>query len=61
MQLHNARLYFRADMIARGRKILSDVEECGINRFNEPGVRYLLLIASNFEIKVLLVLSTVDI
>ena len=61
MQLHNSKLYFRADMIARGRKILSDVEECGINRFNEPGVRYLLLIVSNFEIKVSLVLSVVDI
>ena len=46
-------------MIARGHKILSEVEECGVNRFNEPGVRYLLLIVSNFEIKILLVLSVV--
>ena len=29
---------FRSDAVAQGRKILSAVEECGMNRFNDPKV-----------------------
>ena len=35
MQLY---IPFRPDAVAQGRKILSVVEECGINRFNNPKV-----------------------
>ena len=40
----------RSDAVVQGRKILSTVEECGINRFNDPKVFNHKMIRNQFPL-----------
>ena len=53
MILHFLHVLLSSDAVAQGRKILSTVEECGINRFNDPKVFNHKMIRNQFPLSLI--------